>query len=495
MSLPISDIVSVSLQVSAMPPAARDFGTLFVLGDSGVLSSEGRVATYSSLTGVAEDFQSTDEEYEAASVYFGQSPKPKYLKIGEHFAGGAAGHLNSGAWGSAAEIAALNAVTAGGMDISVNGTLCQLATLNFSTDDTAAKVATRLENAIAAIVPSTTCTHDGTKFIITSPTLITGVVTVGSAPTAGGTPTPIQVLLKMTVATGAIVHVPLAAETLTQSLQLSYNADPTFYGVALTSDLAEPGAYSQNVKDAMAWCEAMGLAFFYTSDQSAILSYNDTTNLGYYAKNLGYAHSYGMYSEDYPNAAISACARYFVVDFNQPNSTITGKFKQLPGIGADDLTETEKLQIESYDLNYYTTFGSFTMMANGVTASGRYFDEIMGLDWLQSTVQTNVMAELATAVTKIPQTDAGVAKLVSAITMALKQGVVNGLLAPGVWTGDALGEKQTGDFLADGFYVYAQPVSQQSTVSRAAREAPAITAICIGAGAIQSCAITITFQR
>jgi hypothetical protein len=170
-------------------------------------------------------------------------------------------------------------------------------------------------------------------------------------------------------------------------------------------------------------------------------------------------------------------------------------FKQLPGIGADALTETNKLQLESYNLNFYTTFGTFTMMANGVTGSGRFFDEVMGLDWLQSTVQTNVVAELTGAVTKIPQTDAGVAKLVSAITMALKQGVTNGLLAAGVWTGDPVGEKATGSFLADGFYVYAQPVSQQSTVSRAAREAPAITAICIGAGAIQSCAITINFQR
>jgi len=495
MSLPLSDIVSVSLQVSAMPAAARDFGTLLVLGDSGRLPSEGRVATFSGMTDIADVYSSTDEEYEAATAYFGQSPKVKYLKTGEHFATGAAGHLNSGAWGSAAEIAALNAVTSGGMDITINSTLCQLSALNFSTDDTAAKVATRLQNALHALVANTTVTHDGTKFIITSPTLVTGTVTVGSAPTAGGSPTPIQTLLHMTAAEGAVVCVPLSTETITQSLTLSWNADPTFYGVALSSDLAEPGAHAQNVKDAMAWCESMGLAFFYTTDQSACLSYNDTTNLGYYAKNLGYTHSFGMYSADYPNAAIAACAKYFAVNFNQPNSTITGKFKQLVGVGADALTETNRLQLESYNLNYYATFGTFTMLSQGVTASGRYFDEVMGLDWLQSTVQTNVMAELTNAVTKIPQTDAGAAKLVSAIVMALKQGVTNGLLAPGVWVGDPVGEIATNDFLADGFYVYAQPVSQQSSVARAAREAPAITAICIGAGAIHSCAVTITFQR
>jgi hypothetical protein len=492
MSLLLSDLVSVSLLVSPMPPAARDFGTLFILGDSGRIPSEERTRTYSSLTGVADDFQSTDEEYLAAQVYFGQSPKPKYLKLGEHFATGAAGHLNTGTCNTAAQLAAINAVTSGGMDISVDGTLIKLHGLNFSTDDTFAKVATRLQTAIAAGVASTTCTHDGTKFIITSPTLVTGTVTVGSAPTYDTPPTAIQALLCATVATGAVVCAPLATETITQSLQACWNADPTFYGVALSSDLQ---ATAQNVKDMGAWAQGMGLAGFYTTAESTCLAYNNTSNLGYYFENLGYEHLVGTYSSGYPNAHVSLAARYFAVDFNQPNSTITGMFKQLPGVGADTLTETNKLQLESYNLNFYTTFGSFLMLANGVTASGRYFDEVMGLDWLQSTVQTNVVSELTGAVSKIPQTDGGVAKLVSAITLALKQGVTNGLLAPGVWNGDALGEKSTGAFLADGFYVYAQPVAQQSSVARAARQAPAITAICIGAGAIQGCAITVNFQR
>lgn len=495
MSLSLSHLVSVSLQVSAIPPAARDFGTLFVLGDSGRLPSEDRVRTYSSVTGIADDYSSTDEEYEAAEAYFGQSPKPKFLKTGEHFASGAAGHLNTGACNTDAQLAAIQAVTHGGMDISVNGTLCQLNDLDFHTDTTFDLVAARLQTAIRLTVANTTVTHDGTKFIITSPTLVTGTVTVGSAPTAGGSPTAIQALICATVATGAVVCPPLATETITQSLQLSWNKDPTFYGVALASDLAVPADHAQNVKDAMAWCQSMGLAFFFTTDEAECLTYNGTTNLGYYAKNLGYEHVYGMYSSGYPNAAISAAARFFSVDFNQPNSTITGMFKQLPGIGEEALTETQKLQIESYNLNYYTKFGTFLMMANGKTASGRFFDEVMGLDWLQNAVQTNVVGELATAPTKVAQTDAGVAKLVSQITLALKQAVTNGLCAPGTWTGDPLGEVATGDFLKDGFYVYAQPVSQQSSVSRANREAPAITAICIGAGAIHSCAITISFQR
>jgi hypothetical protein len=478
-----------------MPPAKRTFGTLLVLGRSGRLPSENRVATLTGTTDVAALYQTTDPEYAAGTRYFGRTLKPKYLKTGQTFASGAAGHLNTGTCSSAAQLAAIRAVTAGGMDISVNGTLVQLYGLNFSTDDTFVKVATRLQTALAITVASTTCTWDGTKFIISSPTVVTGTVTPGSAPTHAGSPTPIQTLLCATAATGAIVCAPLATETITQSLQLSWNADPTFYGVALASDLATPSTYAQNVKDAMAWCQSMGLAFFFTTNESECLTYNGTTNLGYFAKAAAYEHCFGMYSSLDANAAIEAAAIYFVVDFDQPNSTTIGKFKSLPGVLPDALTETQRLQLLAYSLNFYTTYGSLIMLDPGVTGSGRFFDEVMGLDWLQATAQTNVLTELSVAVTKIPQTDGGVTKLVSALSKAGRQGVLNGLLAPGVWTGDPIGEKNTGDLLDAGYYIYAQPVAEQSTASRAAREAPAITMICIGAGAIQSCAITITFQR
>ena len=119
----------------------------------------------------------------------------------------------------------------------------------------------------------------------------------------------------------------------------------------------------------------------------------------------------------------------------------------------------------------------------------------MGLDWLQSEVEVNVFAILAGSATKIPQTDAGVMALVKGIEQALIKGVNNGLLAPGVWAGPDVGEVKTGDYLPTGYYVYAQPVAEQDGVDRGNREAPPITAICCGGGAIHSTGIAINFQR
>jgi len=135
------------------------------------------------------------------------------------------------------------------------------------------------------------------------------------------------------------------------------------------------------------------------------------------------------------------------------------------------------------------------MLAEGVMASGKFFDERHGLDWLQNAIETNVFGYLYTRTTKVPQTDKGVAALVQQTEKALREGVNNGLLAPGVWNGMDLGEVSSGDFLPKGFYVYAQPVAEQNQSDREARKAPPIQVIAKGAGAIHFADITVTFER
>lgn len=81
--LSLNDIVNVSVTWQSVPVSARNFGALLIVGDSGVLSSTEQVRQYSSLTGVAGDFSITSPEYLAASVFFGQSPQPSLLYIGQ----------------------------------------------------------------------------------------------------------------------------------------------------------------------------------------------------------------------------------------------------------------------------------------------------------------------------------------------------------------------------------------------------------------------------
>lgn len=71
-------------------------------------------------------------------------------------------------------------------------------------------------------------------------------------------------------------------------------------------------------------------------------------------------------------------------------------------------------------------------------ANGDFFDERHGLDWLQNYVQTNLYNLLYTSTTKVPQTEAGITRLLSNVEKSLDQAVQNGLIAPGVWNGATL---------------------------------------------------------
>lgn len=81
MAAPISDTVSLDIIEDTVGVSRAGFGTPLLLSYTADFAE--RVRTYNSLADVAEDFDSTSSfEYLAAGILFGQSPKPRQLKIG-----------------------------------------------------------------------------------------------------------------------------------------------------------------------------------------------------------------------------------------------------------------------------------------------------------------------------------------------------------------------------------------------------------------------------
>lgn len=492
MSLPVDSIVSVQILVSPAAPTARGFGTALILGQATILQLYRRVNQYANLTEVAVDFASNTEEYKAAAIFFSQSPAPQKVKIGRRFLAAQAGTLRGGTVSST--VATYTGVTNGGFDISIDGTNRQVTAINASAATTMAQVATAIQTRLAVVLASTTCTWDAVlnKFIITSPTTgPTSIVLTAVAPTGGGSPTDASALFGFTVGTGAKSVNGIAIESQTAALDASAVFDPDFYFLTCTA-----AASVQDLKDSMAWTEANVREFFYTSNDTAALSLNDTSNLFYYAKNLSYRRSFGQYSSGSPYAAVSAMARASVVDFDQPNSTITLMFKQEPGINVESITSAQVSALHSYNANVLIDRGGFFMIEDGKMASGVFQDEVHGLDWYQATLQNAAFSLLATAATKIPQTDVGAAQIVGVLNQASEKARANGLLAAGAtWKGANTGEVKTNDILPLGYYFIAGRVADMLQADKDARKSPPITGICIGAGAIHSVAIQVTFQR
>jgi hypothetical protein len=124
-----------------------------------------------------------------------------------------------------------------------------------------------------------------------------------------------------------------------------------------------------------------------------------------------------------------------------------------------------------------------------------YFDEIHGLDWLQNAVQNECWNLLYQSKTKIPQTDAGVNQIITCIEKVMKEGINNGLIAPGVWNADGFGQLERGDYLEKGYYLYAQPMADQPQSEREQRKAPPIQCAVKLAGAIHWVDIQIDVNR
>ncbi|HCT8014880.1 TPA: DUF3383 domain-containing protein [Klebsiella pneumoniae] len=377
--LPVSNVVNVDVIMSPVAATGRNFGALLILGTSTVIPVTERIRQYSAIEDIGDDFGVDSPEYEAATIFFSQLPKPTLVYIGR--------------WAK---------------------------------------------------------------------TLAEGE--------AG------------------------AVETLLQAVNacLQYT---NWYGLAIadSADLVEADVIS-----VAAAIEASSLSriLAVTTDDVNVLVAGNTDNIGYKLKAAGYARTFWQYSSSSKYAAISAFGRAFTVNFTGSNTTITLKFKTEPGITYETLTTAQAAAIDAINGNVYVYYANDTaIIQQGVMANGDFFDERHGLDWLQNYVQTNLYNLLYTSATKIPQTDAGVTRLMTNVEASLDQAVNNGLIAPGVWNGGPIGQIESGDTLTKGYYVYADAVANQAQSDREARKSPVIQAAIKLAGAIHYGDVQINVVR
>ncbi|HHG1425480.1 TPA: DUF3383 family protein [Klebsiella pneumoniae] len=377
--LPVSNVVNVDVIMSPVAATGRNFGALLILGTSTVIPVTERIRQYSAIEDIGDDFGVDSPEYEAATIFFSQSPKPTLVYIGR--------------WAK-----------------------------------------TLAESEAGAV------------------------------------------------------------ETLLQAVNASLQYT-NWYGLAIadSADLVEADVIS-----VAAAIEASSLSriLAVTTDDVNVLVAGNTDNIGYKLKAAGYGRTFWQYSSSSKYAAISAFGRAFTVNFTGNNTTITLKFKTEPGVTYETLTTTQAAAIDSINGNVYVYYANDTaIIQQGVMANGDFFDERHGLDWLQNYVQTNLYNLLYTSTTKIPQTDAGVTRLMTNVEASLDQAVNNGLVAPGVWNGGPIGQIESGDTLTKGYYVYADAVANQAQSDREARKSPVIQAAIKLAGAIHYGDVQINVVR
>jgi Protein of unknown function (DUF3383) len=281
------------------------------------------------------------------------------------------------------------------------------------------------------------------------------------------------------------------AETPAEALD-ACSALASFYGVALTKEFTDADALAVSE-----WAEAQTMLFGHATGDANAKVAAVATDFCAEAKAHGYSRTASAYHEpqnlsDY--LMVSALARELAVDFTQPSSAITMKFKVCPGVAVSNLNVNDKNALDSKSANYYAMFGSVPMFAEGVCASGLFIDLRHGLDYMAKHLADSAFMGMYAA-PKIPQTDKGLTYLVGLLEVAMEDMVNSGFLAPGTWKGTGIGNVvATGEFLTKGYKVVPATIASQSESDRQARKAPPVTIACKAAGAFHSVDIFVQFE-
>lgn len=491
--LPVSDIANVTVSLQAIAAGVRNFGNLVIVGQSNVIDVNERIRTYTDIGPVGQDFTTNSDEYQAAALYFSQSPKPASVQIGRWAQAATAAILEGGALLAAEQLpSAWTGITTGSMKITIDSTLVTLSALDFH-------LITNM-NGVAAVIATALSTH-GTcvwdaaysRFEITSATTGASSTITYVQPTGSGVD--ISAMTHLTAATGS--RAPVAgqiAESYVAAITALMLASNNWYGMYG----AAHSAVNADHLAAAALIQAATTTRIYgcTSQEAGAIDPNSTTDLPYLLKAGGYGRAFCQYSSLSAYAGVSIYGRAFTVDFTGSNTTLTLKFKVEPGVGAETLTETAAAALKAKNCNVFVNYNNGTaIIQEGVMSNGDFFDERQGLDWFQNTLQTDLYNLLYLSQTKIPQTDAGGNQIVNTVSGSFQKGVDNGLFAPGVWTGGPLGVVSTGQTLTTGFYVTIGTMAAQSSADRAARKAPLCQGIGKLAGAIHYANVAINVVR
>jgi hypothetical protein len=256
-----------------------------------------------------------------------------------------------------------------------------------------------------------------------------------------------------------------------------------YFGILSTEDMASEIAALSN------YVQSLNKLLFFP--QNAVSSLNPGGTF-YNIVNAKNTHTrcllYTLGAEQSRLFASAYAFKGFGMNFDASNSVLTMNLKDLATILPDSgLTQTIKQKCDDLGVDIYPSISGIAKVLS--FGKNRYFDSIYTELAMISDLEVEAFNALAKVSTKIPQTEPGMEVLKGSIRNVLNKYVINGYLAPGSWTNtDTFGnpedlKRNISDF---GFYIYSQPISQQSQSQREARISPVGQVGYKEAGAIHS---------
>lgn len=500
MALSINNIVNVQLNTVPKAPLRKDFGTIALLTpEAGTIFNDEktRYVYVNSQQDVESIFGTNSQTAKATIPFFAQSPRAKTLFIARWNKKAvnipaSYNTLTSSPVNTSMEV--LKRISSGYFSLRIGTEQQVIESVDLSSATTHEEVATALTTALNSHGINVSWDVDGNRFILKSttagnqPDKLIGYSVEGS-----GSGAYLGKMLGLEDGQASIYRgvdsIDIPSETIGEALFNLGEVNNNFYGLTVADSLTD-----DQIKTCAEYAQANTKLFGVTVNKSSHIE-NVNTNVFKTLKDASLDHTLAIYDKNDLYAVVSALARLLSVNYAANNSTITLKFKQQPTITADDITLTEYMKCKALGINIYTYYDDVAMISEGTVVGGKFADEIVILDWFTDAVQKEVFTSLYTSPTKLPLTDKGQAILMASVEKVALEAVNNGAIAPGVWGGDSFGNLNKGDFLENGFYIWATPMDTLSTSDREQRKATPIQVALKLAGAIHSVDVIVNYNR
>ena len=499
MTLNVNSIVRVSASITPQGLLRREFGIpLFLTTDTTLPAGAGRVGVYAQFSDASSVFPVDSAPYDAAQVYFQQSPFPRNLIVARWINADVPALLEGGA---VAPLASIDVISDGSLQIKGE----DFTGLDFTGDTSYADVAATLQTALRAgtdtDLDNAVVAFDALSqtFSVSTGTGVGVDFTLTVASPAGSGTNVADLLGLSATAGGAVVQQGTDAETVEEALQNIAALNNDWYFITLEAALND----TSTVTDVSAWAAAGDYMFSAESNAAGVLVTGETGSIFAGLSALQSERTFGTWSATADYKALSIAGRYSSVNFSGRNSIITGKFKTLPGTLSDNITPTQKTELDRKQINHYSPFSGDNIYAEGITFAPSVFVDVRyALDWFVDAVRVAVYNLLRQSPTRVPQTNEGLAQLFNSIDSVCQAFVLNGGIAPGqlsdALTSDVInttGNNEFDGFLTKGYLIYVNPLSEQSQSDRNQRLAPPVRIWLKGSGAIHFVDININFEN
>ncbi len=499
MTLDIQDIVEVKATIAPGGTAPRQFGrTLLVITDKDLDDDDDRAQVFANMSEIAGMLTSDSEAYEAAQVYFSQSPYPQPLVVGRWKGETRVAMLAGGPPGSLSD---LQAITSGSM--TVQGATITNPDLSSATsyDDVAAAVQTALRASSGSGLSTVGVIYDAGlgAFSVTlgfdsdgEPYDFTGAFVDVLTGTLAST-------LGLDDASNPEIVAGHDGEPIEDAMAAISAEDDGWYFVAVDSGIAD----TEPAVSLAQWVEAQPRMLALDTVEAGVLTPDESSSVAARLSALGLDRTFVVWSRSADHKGLSMAARLSSVRFDGQNTLITAKFKSLPGAVPDVLNSAQQEELDRKRVNYYTRFGRDAIFAEGWTLKpGTWIDVRYWLDWIVSAVQTEVYNLLRQHPSRVSQTDEGIASITASIERVCEAGRRNGGIAPG-----QVAESVANDIrlatnnpsfdgrLGLGYLVSVGNIADQSQADRDARKSPPARVWLKGSGALHSATIELTFTN